>query len=164
MQTSGKTAIAAAAIAIVLGGIAGPGPARGASEPQSFINPGDIKWGPAPPAMPKGAKIAVLQGDPGKPGPFVIRLMVPSGYKIAPHWHTQDESLTVISGTFDLGTGDKVQPGKASTLRTGGFHFLAGKDHHYLVARSAAVIQVNGNGPFDVTYIDPDDDPQKAGK
>ena len=93
-----------------------------------------------------------------------MRLMVPPGYKIPPHSHTQDESLTVISGTFLFGTGDKVETGKAHTLTAGAFHFLSGKDHHYLVAKSEAVIQINGNGPFDVTYINPDEDPQKAKK
>jgi quercetin dioxygenase-like cupin family protein len=114
--------------------------------------------------MPKGAKIAVLQGDPSKPGPFVMRLMVPAGYKIPPHWHTQDESLTVISGTFYFGMGDKVETNEAHTLKAGSFHFLSGKDHHYLVAKSLAVIQINGSGPFDVTYVNADDDLQKAKK
>ena len=74
-----------------------------------MMNPADIKWGPAPPNLPAGAKLAVLYGDPGKPGPFVMRLMTPGGtYKIAPHWHTNAEVLTVISGTFFLGSGDKM--------------------------------------------------------
>ena len=113
--------------AIVLCSLAGPGLALGASENESFVNSKDIKWGDAPPSMPKGAKIAVLQGDPGKPGPFVIRLMVPAGTKIAPHWHSQDESLTVISGTLNFGLGDKPEAGKTHALTAGGFHYLSGK-------------------------------------
>jgi hypothetical protein len=127
--------------------------AGGASGNQGFITPEDINWSAAPPSMPAGAKIAVLQGDPGKPGPFVMRLMVPAGYKIPPHWHTQDESLTVISGTFHFGTGDKLEASTSHALTPGSFHFLSGKDHHYLVADSQAVIQINGSGPFDVTYV-----------
>ena len=138
--------------------------ARGTSEGQDFVNPEDIKWGAAPPSMPKGAKIAVLKGDPSKPGSFVIRLMVPAGYKIPPHWHTQDESLTVISGTFRFGTGDKVDMSNAHTLKPGSFHFLSGKDHHYLVAQSEAVIQINGSGPFDVTYVEAGRDLRTARK
>ncbi|HKE41800.1 MAG TPA: cupin domain-containing protein [Casimicrobiaceae bacterium] len=152
------TMIAMSMVAVVLGSLA---TSVAATESDAFVNPKDIKWGPAPPSMPKGAKIAVLQGDPSKAGPFVIRLMVPPGYKIPPHWHTQDESLTVISGTFSFGTGDKVETSKAHTLTAGAFHFLSGKDHHYLVAKSEAVIQVNGNGPFDMTYVNADDDPAK---
>ena len=163
MKTLGKT-IAVSLVAVILGSFASSVLPQGASESHVSINPKDIKWGAAPPSMPKGAKIAVLQGDPSKPGPFVIRLMVPTGYKIPPHWHTQDESLTVISGTFYFGTSDKVETSMAHTLTAGGFQFLSGKDHHYLVAKSQAVIQVNGNGPFDITYVSPDDDPQKAKK
>jgi quercetin dioxygenase-like cupin family protein len=140
-------------VAVILSSLATSAFAQAMNEGQVFISPEDIKWAAAPPSMPKGAKIAVLQGDPGKPGPFVMRLMVPPGYKIAPHWHTQDESLTVISGTLYFGAGDKVETSKAHTATPGSFHFLSGKDHHYLVAKSEAVIQINGNGPFDVTYV-----------
>jgi quercetin dioxygenase-like cupin family protein len=148
--------------ALVLGGLSASTLALGAGDSDGFINPKDIKWGPVPPSMPKGAKIAVLQGDPGKPGVFVIRLMVPPGYKVPPHWHTQDESITVISGTLLFGTGDKVDAKSAHTLTAGGYHYLTGKDHHYVVAKTTAVIQVSGSGPFDVTYINAADDPQKA--
>jgi len=161
MKTFVKATTMASLATVILGCLASSSMAQGASETREFINPAEIKWGAAPPSLPQGAKLAVLQGDPGKSGPFVIRLMVPAGYKIPPHWHTQDESLTVISGSFYFGTGDKVQTSEAHTLTAGGFHFLAGKDHHYLVAKSPAVIQVNGNGPFDMTYVNADDAPRK---
>ena len=151
-------------VAVLLSSLATSAFAQAKNEGQIFISPEDIKWAAAPPSMPKGAKIAVLQGDPGKPGPFVMRLMVPPGYTIAPHWHTQDESLTVISGTLYFGAGDKVETSKAHTVTPGSFHFLSGKDHHYLVAKSEAVIQINGNGPFDVTYINPGPDLKTARK
>ena len=160
MKTSSKATITKTLIAIALGALASTTIAQGASE--GFVNPKDIKWGAAPPAIPKGAQIAVLQGDPFKSGPFVIRLKVPAGYKIPPHWHTQDESLTVISGSFYFGKGDKAETSNAPTITAGAFHFLSGKDHHYLVAKTQSVIQINGNGPFDVTYINAEDDPQKS--
>jgi hypothetical protein len=144
---------ALALVAAVLWSLSTSVSADGTSGNQGFITPRDIQWSAAPPSMPAGAKIAVLQGDPGKAGPFVMRLMVPAGYKIPPHWHTQDESLTVISGSFHFGKGDKVEASKSHTLTPGSFHFLSGKDHHYLVADSRAVIQINGSGPFDVTYV-----------
>ena len=127
----------------------------------SLMTPKDMKWGPAPPSLPKGAKVTVLQGDPGKSGPFVLRLMTPGAYAIPPHWHSQDEQLTVISGTFYLGLGDKVDAKKATGLPAGGFHFLPAKAHHYAFSKGPAVVQVSGNGPFDVTYLNPADDPQK---
>jgi quercetin dioxygenase-like cupin family protein len=164
MTTPGRTAKAVALATAILGGLAGSPSAQGGSESGTFVNPGDIKWGAAPPSLPKGVKLAVLQGDPGKAGPFVIRLMVPAGYKIQPHWHSQDESLTVIAGTFYFGTGDEIQTSKAHTLTAGAFHFLSGTDHHYLVAKSQSVVQVNGNGPFDITYIHQADDHHEAGK
>lgn len=151
-------------VAVLLSSLATSAFAQATNEGQIFISPEDIKWVAAPPSMPRGAKIAVLQGDPGKPGPFVMRLMVPPGYKIAPHWHTQDESLTVISGTLYFGAGDKIETSKAHTVTPGSFHFLSGKDHHYLVAKSEAVIQINGSGPFDVTYISPGPDLKTARK
>jgi quercetin dioxygenase-like cupin family protein len=163
MNTSGKTAAVALA-AIVLGAMAASALAQGTSDKEVFINSKDIKWGDAPPSIPKGAKLAVLQGDPGKPGPFVIRLMLPPGFKLPPHAHSQDESLTVISGTFYFGTGDKIEMSKAHALNAGGFHALSAGDHHYAFTKAQTVVQVNGMGPFNITYINPDDDPQKAKK
>jgi len=164
MKTQGKKTSMVSLVAVILGGLVGSVLAQGATASEAFVNPRDIKWGAAPPSLPQGTKIAVLQGDPGKPGPFVIRLMVPPGSKIPPHWHSQDESLTVIAGTVSFGYGDKVEKSKAHMLTAGGFHFLAGNDHHYLVAKSQAVVQVNGNGPFDIMYSNSNEDPQTARK
>jgi len=161
MNMSGKTTAMALA-AIIWGTLAGAALAQGAGDKEIFINTKDIKWGDAPPSVPKGAKLAVLQGDPGKSGPFVIRLMLPAGYKIPPHAHAQNESLTVISGTFYFGTGDKIDMSKAHALSAGGFHALSAGDHHYAFAKAPTVVQVNGTGPFDIRYINPADDPQTA--
>jgi hypothetical protein len=140
-----------------------PAIAQGIGRAHSFITPTDIKWGDVPPSLPKGAKIAVLQGDPGKAGPFVIRILAPAGgYQIAPHWHTQDEQLTVISGMLYIGLGDKFSKRAARALPRGGFHFLAGKEHHYAFTTGRTIVQISGNGPFDINYINPADDPQKA--
>jgi len=127
-----------------------------------YMNPNQVKWGDAPPVFMKGAKMAVLMGDPGKAGPFVARLQVPASYKIAPHWHSQDEDLTVISGSFYLGEGDKMETKGAHEIKAGGFHHLPAKTHHYAFSKGAAVVQINGMGPFDLVYIDPKDDPSKA--
>ena len=126
----------------------------------TLVNANEIKWGAAPPTLPAGAKLAVLNGDPGKPGPFVMRLMMPAGYVIAPHWHTLAEQLTVISGTFYIGMGDKTDRAEAHALTAGGFHYLPGTAHHYAFVKQATVVQVEGIGPFDINYLDPRDDPQ----
>ncbi|HXM80677.1 MAG TPA: cupin domain-containing protein [Burkholderiales bacterium] len=129
-----------------------------------FINKGDIKWGAAPPSLAKGAKLAVLYGDPGKSGPFTLRLMAPAGYKIAPHLHSQAEHLTVVSGTFYLGTGDKMDKSHAHALSSGGYHYLPAKAHHYAFTKAATIVQVSGEGPFDIVYLNPADNPEKAAK
>jgi hypothetical protein len=127
----------------------------------TYMNPGEVKWGDAPPVFAKGAKMAVLSGDPGKAAPFVARLMLPANYKIAPHWHSADEDLTVISGTFYLAEGDSPDTAHAHAIKTGGYHHLPAKAHHSASTKGPVVVQINGMGPFDITYINPADDPSK---
>src|ERR1051325_5939124 len=90
------------------------------------VNADEVKWGEGPPDLPKGAQLAVLHGDPSKKAPFTVRFKMPDGYKIPPHWHTKDEQLTILSGTFILHMGDTMEA-PASKLTAGGFHFLPGK-------------------------------------
>jgi len=131
---------------------------------QVFVNSNELKWMDAPPSVPKGAKLAVLYGDPGKSGPFVMRIMAPAGYKIPPHWHSQTENLTIISGALYLGAGDTMDMTHAHALKAGGYHYLPAKAHHYAFTKTATGIQVNGDGPFDINYINEKDDPQKMAK
>ena len=126
-----------------------------------YTNPGDIKWGDAPPNLPKGAKMAVLSGDPGKAGTFVARLQMPANYKIAPHWHTQDEDLTIVSGTMYLAEGDMLETKHAHAMKAGAFHHLPGKTHHFAFTKGPTVVQINGQGPFDITDLKDSDDPSK---
>jgi len=122
------------------------------------MNADEIKWGPAPPDLPKGAEMAVLHGDPGKKAPFTLRLKMPAGYKIPPHWHTKDEQLTILSGTFILHMGDTMDA-PASNLAAGGYHFLPGKAHHAAETEGETVLQLDGTGPFDIHYLNPADNP-----
>jgi hypothetical protein len=138
--------------------------AQAAAKPEAvFVNTADLKWGDAPPTMPKGAQLAVMSGDPSKKAPFTIRLKMPSGYKIPPHWHTQDENLTVLSGTFVLHMGDTMDVAPHE-LTAGGYHFLPGKAHHAAETKSETILQLHGTGPFDIHYLNPADDPSKAAK
>jgi hypothetical protein len=82
--------------------------------------PDELKWRDGPPSLPPGAKIAVLEGDPTKPGPFVFRVKVPDGYKIPPHTHPKPERVTVIAGIFNLGMGDKFDATKTEALPAAG--------------------------------------------
>lgn len=123
-----------------------------------FMNPADLKWGAVPPDLPKGAQLAVLRGDPMKPAPFTIRLKAPDGYKIPPHWHSQDEEITLISGTLNLYMGDSMKAG-AHKLGAGAFHFLPGKMHHSAEVKGETIVQISGMGPFDIHYINAADNP-----
>lgn len=125
------------------------------------VNQRDLKWGDAPAVFPKGAQLAVLHGNPFAPGAFAVRLKLPAGYKIAPHWHTQDEHLTVLSGTFVLHMGDSMDA-EGHQIAAGGYHFLPGKMHHAALAQGETVVQVHGIGPFDMHYLNPADDPSKT--
>jgi hypothetical protein len=123
-----------------------------------FFNPDDLQWGAAPPDLPKGAKLAVLHGDPMKAGTYTIRLKMPDGYKVPPHWHTQTEQLTIVSGTLVLHMGDTMKA-EAHDLVVGGFHFLPAKMHHAAEARGETIVQIDGPGPFDIHYLNPADKP-----
>ena len=118
-----------------------------------------IKWGPAPPGLPPGSQAAVLSGDPTKTGLFVMRAKLPAGYKVPPHWHPTDETVTVLSGDLTLGMGDKIDPKTAETLTAGGFIVAGAKMHHYATSKDGAVIQIAAEGPFMITYVNPADDP-----
>jgi quercetin dioxygenase-like cupin family protein len=121
-----------------------------------------VKWGPGPAFLPHGAKFAVLQGDPSKSGVYTIRLSLPNNYHFPPHFHPTDEHVTVLSGTFLVGMGDTVNMAKALTLTAGGFITAPAEAHHYAAARGPTGLQLSGEGPFEITYVNDSDDPRKA--
>lgn len=121
-----------------------------------------ITWGPAPAIFPAGARMAVLQGDPGKAELFTVRLEFPDGYRIAPHFHPTEEGITVVSGTFLIGMGDSVDVAHMTSLATGGFAVAPAQMHHYAIARGRTVVQVHSMGPFALTYVRASDAPSAA--
>lgn len=132
--------------------------------PRAQDSTSDPGWGPAPPALPPGAQIAVLQGNPGASGVYTLRLRMPDGYTIPPHFHPTDELVTVISGNLLLGHGDDIEQNRMTGLHAGGFIALPAGMHHYARARGQTVVQVHGEGPFAITYVHPGDDPRKPSK
>ena len=116
-----------------------------------------LAWGPAPAVFTAGAKMAVLQGDPSKPEWFTVRLDLPNGYRVQPHFHPTDELLTIISGTFLLGMGDTLDAARATVMPTGGFGTVAANMHHYAIAHGRTVVQVQAMGPFVLTYVSSQD-------
>jgi quercetin dioxygenase-like cupin family protein len=126
------------------------------------FTPEQIKYGPPPPFVASGAQLAVLEGDPGAAsGEFTIRLKMPGGYKIAPHWHPHRENVTVISGKFKVGMGDKFDEAKMKTFPAGSFAYLDPDMHHYAMADGEAVVQVHGMSPLQFNYVNAADDPSK---
>jgi uncharacterized RmlC-like cupin family protein len=135
--------------------------AQAGSHPNAFT-PDQIKYGPVPPFIAPGAQLVVLEGDPtASSGDFTIRLKMPAGYKIAPHWHPKRENVTVISGNFKVGMGDKFDTAAMKLFPAGSFAYLDPDMHHYAMASGATVVQVHGQSPLQFNYVNPADDPSK---
>ena len=117
-------------------------PAGAADPPHGMFTPSEIKWGDAPPMVPKGAKLAVLYGDPNKDGLFVIRAKLPANYRIAAHSHPTDEVVTVLSGTLFVGMGDKLDLTKAKAFPGGSLVVAPAKTNHYVLTKQPTVIEV----------------------
>jgi quercetin dioxygenase-like cupin family protein len=127
-------------------------------ERHSFT-PDTIPWGPAPPFLAKGAQFAVLEGDPtASTGDYTVRLKMPDGYRIAPHFHPLRENVTVISGTFRLGMGDVFNAEKTRAFPAGSFAFLDPNMHHYAMACGETIVQVHGSSPLQFNFINSQDD------
>ena len=134
------------------------------TEQHVVLNTADLKWGDVPPGLPPGAKMAVLTGDPNKKGLFTVRMQAPAGYKVPPHSHPTAEHITVISGTFSVGTGDKFDEAAGKELAQGGYVVLPAGMNHYAWSTGEAIIQIHGKGPFEIKYVNPADDPRNAKK
>jgi hypothetical protein len=132
------------------------------------VNPPDqIEWRDGPPSLPKGAQMAVLEGDPSKEGPFVFRVKVPTGYKIMPHTHPKPERVTIISGTFFLGMGDKFDRDAANAIQklpAGTYGKWEAGMKHYVWVQGETIVQFHGEGPWRIDYVNPADDPRNQAK
>ena len=132
------------------------------SAAQAQVNPTALKWGPAPPGLPAGAQLAMLSGDPGKPGLFTVRIKFPAGYTVPPHHHPSDEIVTVIEGDFALGMGDKVDRESMTLMKPGGYALAAKTMNHYVTSANGGIVQITSMGPFQIVYADAKDDPRRA--
>ena len=151
-----KYPLSLAAVAVLAAPAGAP-----AQDAHKIVSAQEVKWGPAPPSIPPGAQAAVLYGDPGKEGLFSLRLKLPSGYNIPPHTHPKPEVVTVISGTFRLGMGEKADKSKGQALSAGSFFALPPGMVHFAFADEDTVIQLNSTGPWGLTYVNTADDPRK---
>jgi quercetin dioxygenase-like cupin family protein len=129
-----------------------------------FVNNAQVVFNPGPSSLPMGGQAAVLYGDPSKAGPFVMRLKMPKGYRIPPHTHPKAEIVTVLSGTLNLGIGAGGDEKAARSLPAGSFAALETGTVHYAFANEETVVQINGEGPWGITYVNPKDDPRQQAR
>jgi quercetin dioxygenase-like cupin family protein len=162
MSRSAVTAFALLALASPR--LPGDHPPGGAGDDMglSVFTPSEIKWKDGPPSLPPGAKMAVLDGDPTRTGPFVMRVKLPDGYRIPPHVHPRPERITVISGTFHVGMGDRFDPAKGREMPAGSFGTWPAGMKHFVWVKGETVVQLHGTGPWVIEYLNPADDPRKA--
>jgi anti-sigma factor ChrR (cupin superfamily) len=126
-----------------------------------LVSPGDLKWNDVP-TLPPGAKIAVIEGPMSEPVPFTVRLKFPANYQIPAHWHPAVERVTVLTGTINMGIGDKLDKQKTTPLSAGSIGIMQPKTNHFVwTAGEEVIVQLNGTGPWGVTYVNPADDPRK---
>jgi hypothetical protein len=146
----------------LMGGVIFAMGAQTTSSEKHAFTPDAIAYGPPPAFVAAGAQLAVLEGNPmGSGGDYTIRLKMPDGYRIAPHWHPQRENVTVISGNFKVGMGDRFDESKMMTFPAGSFAFLDPDMHHYAMASGEVVVQVHGSAPLQFNYVNPSDDPSQ---
>lgn len=149
-------ALSAGLVGVLIAGAATMKP----QTPRPFMTPESLKWVKAPAALPSGAMLATLEGDPGQPGSYTMRAKIPAGYKIPPHMHDGDEHVTVIEGTFFIALGDKWDTAKGKELPAGSFALLPKGTKHFAWSADEAIIQLHGTGPWAIHYLNPADDPR----
>jgi quercetin dioxygenase-like cupin family protein len=124
--------------------------------------PSEFTWNEAPASLPPGARVAILEGDPSKEGPFMMRLKLPAEYKIPPHFHPAIEHVTVLSGSFYMGPGEKFIAENAKELTPGGIAIMQIGERHFAFTKGEAEIQLHGIGPWGITYVNEEDDPRNS--
>ena len=127
------------------------------------FTPKEMAWEPAT-SLPPGAQIAKLEGDSAKSGYFAMRIRLPDGYRIPPHWHPNQERVTVVSGMFYLGQGETFDAAAAQALPPGTYTTMPPGMRHFAFAKGVTEIQLATLGPWGITYVNPADDPRKSGK
>ena len=129
-----------------------------------LFKPDQIQWRDGPPSLLPGAKMAILEGDPAKEGFFTMRLKLPDGYRVFPHWHPRTERLTIIQGIVNLGTGDRFDTAATQTLPAGAYSSMPPKMTHFAWMRGETILQLSSIGPWEVVYVNPTDDPRSHAK
>src|SRR5213592_276537 len=117
------------------------------------VDAAKLIWKDGPPTMPKGTKITVLEGDSKAPGMFTIRLRIPAGSKVMPHWHPRPERVTILSGLVKVGFGDEWHDRDMRAFHAGDFYINPAQSHHYVGFQRNSVIQITGEGPWELHFV-----------
>ena len=125
-----------------------------------MVMPHELVWKDAP-TLPPGAKIAVIEGPLNEAVPHTVRIKLPANFKVPAHWHPGLEHVTVISGTFNMGTGDKLDQKRTKPLSPGSVAIMQPGTNHFAWTKVETIIQVHGIGPWATNYVNPADDPRK---
>jgi quercetin dioxygenase-like cupin family protein len=149
------------AMALTLSVLASTAYAQHSGGAHKMVMPSDLKWAPVP-SPPPGAQISVIEGPMNEAVPFTIRLKFPKDYVIPAHSHPAIERVTVLSGTFHMGTGDKFDKGKTHALTPGAIGIMQPGTNHFAWTDAETIVQLNGNGPWGVNYVNPADDPRRT--
>jgi quercetin dioxygenase-like cupin family protein len=158
MSITGRLSVQLASVVLGLTAAAGPVFAQSTH----VLVPADkVQWGPAPSVLPAGAQIAVLEGNPSEKGAVTLRLQLPANYAIPAHWHSMTERVTVLSGALHVGMGDRLDRRASQALEPGGFVSLPANMRHFAWTATPTIVQINLEGPFDIFYVNPADNPQK---
>lgn len=162
MNTLSKTGLTLSAAAIAIGAILAVSttPIIAHDGHHDVFEANEVEFKAGPPTLPAGAQFAVLVGNPGEEGPFVMRLKFPAGYNIPPHRHPKEEHVTVLSGGFGMALGETHDRTAAAPMSPGSFMRIPTGEAHFAWTEEETVVQINAMGPFGIEYVDPRDDPR----
>ena len=159
LSTRAAAPILMITVSLIAGSIAGAQeqkttpPIAGEAEHVMRVTPAELTWTAGPPMLPPGARMAVIEGAFNKPGPFTVRLKFPANYRIPAHWHPIKVTVTVISGTFNMGLGDELDTSKGKVLPAGSIFEMPATIHHFGWTSEETIIQEHGIGPLSVHYL-----------
>jgi quercetin dioxygenase-like cupin family protein len=125
-----------------------------------MVSADELKWADVP-SLPSGAKLAVIEGPLNEAKPFTMRIKLPPNYKLPAHYHSAIEHVTVINGTFHMGTGDMLDTKATKPLGAGAVAIMQPGTRHFAWTNEETIVQVHGVGPWTITYVNPADDPRK---
>lgn len=152
--------VTSAAALLAIASLAAPASWAQGPADVSMVAPDELKWVDFP-ALPPGVKLAVIQGPTNEAKPYTIRLKFPANYRVPAHTHPGAEHLTVISGTFNLGLGDKIDPKQTRALTPGSVAVIQPQVKHFAWTGTETVVQLHGTGPSGLAYVNPSEDPRK---